>query len=85
MQYEDIIRKMTLEEKCLLLSGKDEWHTHDIERLGIPSMMLPPMQHAFPLHPPLPIPGVKSWQKRWAAWLARMRAARTFRSFSDPV
>ena len=40
MQYEDIIRKMTLEEKCLLLSGKDEWHTHDIERLGIPSMML---------------------------------------------
>ena len=40
MQHEDLIKQMTLEEKCLLLSGTDEWHTHNIERLGIPSMML---------------------------------------------
>ncbi len=40
MRHEDLIRKMTLEEKCAFLSGKDVWHTHAIERLGIPAMML---------------------------------------------
>ncbi|MBR6376393.1 MAG: hypothetical protein IKS05_01355, partial [Oscillospiraceae bacterium] len=31
---------MTLPEKCALLSGKDVWHTHPIERLNIPSVTL---------------------------------------------
>ncbi|MBR2288225.1 MAG: glycoside hydrolase family 3 C-terminal domain-containing protein [Clostridia bacterium] len=40
MQYQDIISKMTLAEKCGLLSGKDVWHTRAIEHAGVPSVML---------------------------------------------
>ena len=40
MKHEDLIRQMTLEEKAAFLSGKDVWHTHAVERLGIPAMML---------------------------------------------
>ena len=40
MRHEDIISKMTLEEKCFLLSGKDFWQTQSVERLGIHSMTL---------------------------------------------
>lgn len=38
MKHKDIIDKMTLEEKAALLSGKGEWQTWDIGRLGIPSV-----------------------------------------------
>ncbi|MBQ7183077.1 MAG: glycoside hydrolase family 3 C-terminal domain-containing protein [Clostridia bacterium] len=40
MRYADLISQMTLEEKASLLSGRDVWHTHQIERLGIPAMTL---------------------------------------------
>lgn len=40
MRHGDLIAKMTLAEKCQFLSGKTTWLTHDIPRLGIPSMML---------------------------------------------
>ncbi len=40
MKHAELIAKMTLEEKCAFLAGKTTWLTHDIERLGIPSMML---------------------------------------------
>ncbi|MDP4090731.1 MAG: glycoside hydrolase family 3 C-terminal domain-containing protein [Bacillota bacterium] len=35
---EEIISKLSLEEKIRLLSGKNHWQTVDIERLGIPSI-----------------------------------------------
>ncbi|MDD3219619.1 MAG: glycoside hydrolase family 3 C-terminal domain-containing protein [Lachnospiraceae bacterium] len=38
MKHQDIIDKMTLEEKAAFLSGKNEWQSRDIERLGIPSI-----------------------------------------------
>ena len=38
MKHKNIIDKMTLEEKAALLSGKGEWQTWDLERLGIASM-----------------------------------------------
>lgn len=38
MKHKDIIDKMTLEEKAALLSGKGEWQSWDIERLGIASV-----------------------------------------------
>ena len=38
MKYQDIIEKMTIEEKAAFLSGKGEWQTRDFERLGIPSI-----------------------------------------------
>lgn len=40
MKHEDLIRQMSLEEKCYLLSGKDFWQTRSVERLGVPSMTL---------------------------------------------
>ena len=40
MKHQDLIQKMTLEEKCYLLSGKDFWQTRSVERLGIPNMFL---------------------------------------------
>ena len=38
MEVNEIINKMTLEEKAALLSGKGEWQTWNLDRLGIPSM-----------------------------------------------
>ena len=38
MKYQEIIEKMTIEEKAAFLSGKGEWQTRDFERLGIPSI-----------------------------------------------
>lgn len=38
MKHQDIIDKMTLEEKAAFLSGKGEWDTRDIPRLDIPSV-----------------------------------------------
>lgn len=38
MKHQDIITKMTLEEKAAILSGKNEWQSRDIKRLGIPSV-----------------------------------------------
>lgn len=40
MRYSQYIDKMTLAEKCGILSGKDVWHTRAVERLGIPSIAL---------------------------------------------
>ncbi len=39
MKYREKIRQMTLEEKAALLSGKGEWQTWNIDRLGIPSIV----------------------------------------------
>lgn len=38
MKHQDIIEKMTLEEKAALLSGKNVWQTRDYDRLGLPSI-----------------------------------------------
>lgn len=38
MRHENIICKMTLEEKAAFLNGKNEWQSRDIKRLGIPSI-----------------------------------------------
>ena len=40
MKHADIIKQMTLEEKCYLFSGKDFWQSRSIERLGVPNMTL---------------------------------------------
>ncbi|MBR6028190.1 MAG: glycoside hydrolase family 3 C-terminal domain-containing protein [Clostridia bacterium] len=40
MKHEDLVKQLTLEEKAKLLSGADTWHTHAIDRAGIPAMML---------------------------------------------
>ncbi len=47
MKHEEIIRQMTLEEKCYLLSGKDFWQTRSVERLGIHNMTLSDGPHGI--------------------------------------
>lgn len=38
IKHQDIMEHMTLEEKAAFLSGKNEWQSRDISRLGIPSV-----------------------------------------------
>ncbi len=39
-QVQDLLGQLTLKEKVALLSGRDEWYTVAIERLGIPSLAM---------------------------------------------
>jgi beta-glucosidase len=36
----DLLSQMTLAEKVAMLSGTDSWHTHPVERLGIPAITM---------------------------------------------
>lgn len=47
MDIKALIKQMTLEEKVSLLSGKNVWETQDIERLGIPSIMMADGPHGL--------------------------------------
>ena len=40
MKHADLISKMTLSEKCAILSGADVWHTRAVKRLNIPVIAL---------------------------------------------
>ena len=44
---QDLIARMTLEEKAGLLSGEDFWHTKPVERLGIPRTMVSDGPHGL--------------------------------------
>ncbi len=46
-QIASLVREMTLEEKCSLLSGADFWHTKAVERLGIPAVMVSDGPHGL--------------------------------------
>lgn len=47
MKYKELIKKMTLEEKASLMSGKDFWQSQDIKHLGINNMFLADGPHGI--------------------------------------
>ena len=47
MKHQDIIDKLTLDEKCYLLSGKDFWSTYGYEKKGVPSIILSDGPHGI--------------------------------------
>ena len=40
MKHQDILQKLTLEQKIALLSGRDVWSTYAFPEAGVPSMVL---------------------------------------------
>ena len=46
-KYQDLISKMTLEEKARILSGKNTWETVDYKAYGIPSVFLSDGPHGL--------------------------------------
>lgn len=47
MKHQDIIEKLTLDEKCYLLSGRDFWSTYSFEKKGVPSICLSDGPHGI--------------------------------------
>lgn len=47
MDYKDVIAKMTLEEKCYILSGRDFWSTFAFSDKGVPSINLSDGPHGI--------------------------------------
>ena len=42
-----LVLKLTLKEKCSLVSGFDYWHTQPVKRLEIPSVMMTDGPHGL--------------------------------------
>ena len=40
MKHSDIIAKLSLEQKCALLSGKNTWQTQNYPKQGVPAAWL---------------------------------------------
>lgn len=47
MKHQDIISKLSLDEKCYLLSGRDFWSTFSVEAKGVPSICLSDGPHGL--------------------------------------
>ena len=47
MKYKEIIDKLTIRQKCDMLTGRDFWSTLEIKELGIPSAFLSDGPHGL--------------------------------------
>lgn len=59
MDIEKVVSELTLEEKVSLLAGKNFWETTDVERLGIPSVVLTDGPHGLRLSDGMDISNTK--------------------------
>ena len=87
LKYGEIIKQMSLEEKALMMSGKNTWETVDFEKYGIPSMAMSDGPHglrrqagAGAFRQPVSRPqlrsqtaGMKNWGRRSVLHLQRKR------------
>ena len=51
LDVQDLIGRLTLEEKASLCSGSDFWHTQPVERLGVPALTLSDGPHGLRMQP----------------------------------
>src|SRR5512135_1783747 len=51
-RIEELLGKLTLQEKVFLLSGRDNWATYPVERLGIPSITMTDGPHGVRANQP---------------------------------
>ena len=47
MKNKELLSKLTLEEKVAICSGKDFWHLKEIQKLGIPEIMITDGPHGL--------------------------------------
>ena len=47
LKHEDILQKLSLKEKCYLLSGRDFWSTYSVQKKGVPSINLSDGPHGI--------------------------------------
>ncbi|MBR3154482.1 MAG: glycoside hydrolase family 3 protein [Lachnospiraceae bacterium] len=47
LKHADVIKNLTLDEKCYLLSGRDFWSTYSYEKKGVPSINLSDGPHGI--------------------------------------
>ena len=52
LKHESVIRQMTLEEKALMMSGKNTWQSVDYPQYGIPSLMMSDGPHGMRVQDP---------------------------------
>ena len=52
LKHESIIKQMSLEEKALMMSGKNVWQTQEFPEYGIPNMMMSDGPHGMRTQPP---------------------------------
>ena len=75
LKYGEIIKQMSLEEKALMMSGKNTWETVDFEKYGIPYMAMSDGPHGLRRQAGArsQTAGMKNWGRRSVLHLQRKR------------
>ena len=93
LKHQDMLEKMTLEEKAAFLSGKNVWQTRDFSRLGLPSICCSDGPHGvrkqagagdhLGLNASLPATCFPTWNRRNSA--GERKPGRKFKSITTAI